>query len=185
MTNSMQPDHPALVGRRQVRFEGIPTGQLHQDGSICAALPLEIRAAPHDPDSPKKLYQRGFELALVAQVQAAAAWAAETGAAGDLMLSAALHCFDDDLGSLRLVVSQSAFQHGPAGSLPATPAQTTATLAAITTDKKEAVITAYSLVSDLLADMGAHQPHVLTPDGDIRLDRLEDYRSTLTGWDAK
>ncbi|MFE3637487.1 hypothetical protein [Streptomyces sp. NPDC059168] len=69
--------------------------------------------------------------------------------------------------------------------LPATPAQTTADLDAIVTDKREAVVAACALVSDLLADMGAHQPHVLTPEGDILVDRLStDFRQSLTGWDA-
>ncbi|EFE71909.1 hypothetical protein ABT269_21975 [Streptomyces viridosporus] len=44
---------------------------------------------------------------------------------------------------------------------------------------------AYALVSDLLADMGAHQPHVLTSEGDILTDRLNaDFRQALTGWDV-
>ncbi|MFI5672843.1 hypothetical protein [Streptomyces sp. NPDC051704] len=34
--------------------------------------------------------------------------------------------------------------------------------------------------------MGTHQPHVLTPDGNIRLDRLDgSYRQALTGWDPQ
>ncbi|MFF8513362.1 helix-turn-helix domain-containing protein [Streptomyces sp. NPDC015492] len=185
VTVNMRPDHPALVGRRQVRFEGVPTGQLHQDGSSSTALPLNSRADPFDDDAPARLYQRGLELDLVAQVQVAAAWAAETGAAGDLMLSAALHRPDGDLAPVRLVVSDSAFQHGPAVTITKTPAQTTANLAALAADKHEAVSTAYTLVADLLADMGTHQPHLLAPDGDIRLDRLGDYRQTLTGWDAQ
>ncbi|WP_405691213.1 hypothetical protein [Streptomyces sp. NBC_00057] len=49
----------------------------------------------------------------------------------------------------------------------ATPAQATADLAATTTDRREAVIPAHTLVSDLLADMGAHRPYLLTPQGDI------------------
>ena len=58
-------------------------------------------------------------------------------------------------------------------------------LGAIVTDKREAVVAAYALVADLLADMGAHQPYVLTPVGDIQIDRLNsDYRRQLTGWDA-
>ncbi|GEB60053.1 AlbA family DNA-binding domain-containing protein [Streptomyces gardneri] len=183
ITHHMKPDHPALVGRRQVRFEGSPTGQLHQDGSSYAALPLNIKKNPREPGDPKQLDQRELELELVVQVQTAAAWAAETGGAGDLMLSAALHRFDDDLIPLRLVVSESAFQHGPASPISRTPAQTTANLTALIADKREAVSTAYSLVADLLADMGTHQPHVLTPEGDIRVDRLDGPdRSALTGW---
>ncbi|WP_329240454.1 hypothetical protein OG223_53810 [Streptomyces sp. NBC_01478] len=58
-------------------------------------------------------------------------------------------------------------------------------LGAIVTDRREAVVAAYALVADLLADMGAHQPYVLTPDGDIQIARLNaDYRQQLTGWDA-
>ncbi|MEV5582211.1 hypothetical protein AB0L39_27090 [Streptomyces parvus] len=42
-----------------------------------------------------------------------------------------------------------------------------------------------ALVSDLLADMGVHQPHVLTSEGDILADRLNaDFRHALTGWKA-
>ncbi|WP_431998581.1 AlbA family DNA-binding domain-containing protein [Streptomyces fungicidicus] len=185
VTTHAQPERPVLVGRRQVRFEGIPSGQLHQDGSFYAALTMHLQGDQFDSDGPKRLSQRALELDLVTLVQAAAAWAAETGAAGDLMLSAALHRFDGNDGPVRLVVSESAFQHGPLMPLPATPAQTTADLDAIVTDKREAVVAACALVSDLLADMGAHQPHVLTPEGDILVDRLStDFRQSLTGWDA-
>ncbi|WP_217211901.1 helix-turn-helix domain-containing protein [Streptomyces sp. AC550_RSS872] len=185
VTTRVQPDRPVLVGRRQVRFEGDPTGQLHQDGAFYAALPTYFQGDQFDSDGPKRLSQRGIELDLVALVQSAAAWAAETGAAGDLMLSAALHRFDGSDDPVRLVVSEGAFQHGPLMPLPATPAHTTADLGAIVTDKREAVVVACALVSDLLADMGAHQPHVLTPDGDILTDRLNaDFRQALTGWTA-
>ncbi|MFE3143363.1 helix-turn-helix domain-containing protein [Streptomyces scopuliridis] len=91
ITTNMRPRYPLLVGRRQVRFEGHPTGQLHQDGSTYAARSLNLRDVEYQPDAPKRLYQRGLELDCVAMVQAAAAWAAETGGAGDLMFSAALH----------------------------------------------------------------------------------------------
>ncbi|NSL43656.1 helix-turn-helix domain-containing protein [Streptomyces sp. 8P21H-1] len=183
VTTRVQPDRPVLVGRRQVRFEGDPTGQLHQDGAFYVALPLNFRSDQFESDGPKRLFQRGIELDLVALVQAAAAWATETGAAGDVMLSAALHRFDGSDDPVRLVVSESAFQHGPAMPLPATPAQTTGDLAAIVIDKREAVVVACALVSDLLADMGAHQPYVLTPEGDILTDRLNDgFRHQLTGW---
>jgi hypothetical protein len=118
-------------------------------------------------------------------VQAAATWAAETGAAGDLVVSAALHRFEGSDRPVRLVASEGAFPDGPAAPLPEIPAQTTADLAAIVTDKREALVAAYTLVADLLADMGAHQPHVLTSEGDILTDRLNaDYRQLLTGWDA-
>ncbi|MFJ8728661.1 hypothetical protein [Streptomyces bauhiniae] len=185
VTHTMKPSYPALVGRRQVRFEGTTTGQLHQDGSSYTALPLNVQNDPVDADAPKRLYQRGLELELVAQVQVAAAWAAQAGGAGDLMLSAALHRFDNDLVPLRLVESESVFQRGHAGPISKTPVQTTADLAALVADKREAVIAAYALVADLLADMGTHQPYVLTPDGDLRLDRLGDHRRTLTGWDSQ
>ncbi|MFD4723390.1 helix-turn-helix domain-containing protein [Streptomyces sp. NPDC058423] len=181
VTSYMQPDHPALVGRRQVRFEGDPTGQLHQDGSIYAALVLELANQPPG-SSDKRLYQRGLELYLVTQVQAAAAWAVETGAGGDLMLSAELHRFDDGITPVRLVVSERHFQHGSVGPIPRTPAQTTSNLTALATDKREAVVTAYALAADLLADMGAHQPYLLTPEGDIQLDRLDGHHDRLTGW---
>lgn len=68
-----------LVGRRQVRFEGDPTGQLHQDGAFYVAPPINFQGDQFDSDEPERLYQRGLELDLVALVQAAAAWAAETG----------------------------------------------------------------------------------------------------------
>ncbi|MER7832191.1 ATP-binding protein [Streptomyces sp. NPDC095602] len=182
-TTNMQPDHPILVGRRQLRFQGIPTGQLHQDGCFYGALPIHVSGDRRQPEGPELLYQRGLELDLLNQVQAAAAWASETGATGDIMLSAALHRFDGNDQPLRLAVSEDAFQRGPVGALPATPAQTTADLAAITTDKQEAVVTAYALVSDLLADMGAHQPHLLTPEGNIDLAELDSsWRAKLTGW---
>lgn len=61
VTSYMQPTHPALVGRRQVRFEGDPTGQLHQDGSLYAALILELADQPPG-SSDKRLDQRGLEL---------------------------------------------------------------------------------------------------------------------------
>ncbi|MGV4888024.1 hypothetical protein ACSR0Z_15675 [Streptomyces viridosporus] len=185
VTPRVQPDRPVLVGRRQVRFEGGPTGQLHQDGAFYVAPPIDFQGDQFDSDGPERLYQRGLELDLVALVQAAAAWAAETGVAGDLMLSAALHRFDGSEEAVRLVVSESAFQHGPLMPIPATPAQTTADLTAIVADKREAVVVACALVSDLLADMGAHQPHVLTSEGDILTDRLNaDFRQALTGWDV-
>ncbi|MEU6497598.1 hypothetical protein [Streptomyces sp. NPDC046984] len=127
--------------------------------------------------------QRALELDLVALVQAAAAWAAETGAAGGLMLSAALHRYDGSDKLVRLIVNESAFQHGPALPLPATPAQTTGDLAAVVTDKREAVVAACALASDLLADMGAHQPYILTSEGDLLTDRLNDgFLFQLTGW---
>ncbi|MFI5672844.1 helix-turn-helix domain-containing protein [Streptomyces sp. NPDC051704] len=52
VTSNMKPNQPALVGRRQVRFEGIPTGQLHQDGSSYGALPLNVKADPIDNGAP-------------------------------------------------------------------------------------------------------------------------------------
>ncbi|MFH9757290.1 helix-turn-helix domain-containing protein [Streptomyces griseus] len=182
ITTNARPHRPVLVGRRQVRFEGIPTGQLHQDGSFYAARPINIRPSHHDPEGPGILYHRGLELDLVTLVQASAAWAAESGAAGDLMISAALHRFDDSDAPVHLRVSEHSFSDGPPAPLPPTPAQTTANLAAIINDKREAVVTACALVSDLLADMGAHQPSVLTSDGDIVLARLGDHRHHLTGW---
>lgn len=182
ITTNARPHRPVLVGRRQVRFEGIPAGQLHQDGSFYAARPINIRPSHHDPEGPRILYHRGLELDLVTLVQASAAWAAESGAAGDLMISAALHRFDDSDAPVHLRVSEHSFSDGPPAPLPPTPAQTTANLAAIINDKREAVVTACALASDLLADMGAHQPSVLTSDGDIVLARLGDHRHHLTGW---
>ncbi|MFJ3825577.1 AlbA family DNA-binding domain-containing protein [Streptomyces nodosus] len=179
VTTNVQPSRPVLVGRRQVRFEGVPTGQLHQDGSFYAALPINLQSDHTNDDGPKRLFQRGLELDLVALVQAAAAWAAETGSAGDLMLSAALHRFDDSDKPVHLIASEHAFHHGPATPLPAVPAQTTGDLSAIVTDQREAVVVACALVSDLLADMGAHEPHVLTPEGEILIDRLKGFRHTL------
>ncbi|MFF1717396.1 helix-turn-helix domain-containing protein [Streptomyces sp. NPDC058268] len=179
VTTNVQPARPVLVGRRQVRFEGVPTGQLHQDGSFYAALPINLQSDHTNDDGTKRLYQRGLELDLVALVQAAAAWAAETGSAGDLMLSAALHRFDDSDKLVHLIVSEYAFHHGPATPLPAVPAQTTGDLSALVTDQREAVVVACALVSDLLADMGAHEPHVLTPEGEILMDRIADFRHTL------
>jgi hypothetical protein len=185
VTEHMRPYPPALVGRRQVRFEGTPTGQLHQDGSSYTALPLNVQEDPvHGDTAPRRLYHRELELELVSQVQVAAAWAAETGGGGDIALSVALHRFDDDRIPLRLVASGSVFQHGSAGPLSETPAQTTANLAALVADKHEAVSTAYALAADLLADMGTHQPFVLTPEGDLRRERLDDLRHMLIGWDA-
>ncbi|CAH9420201.1 hypothetical protein SGL43_07259 [Streptomyces globisporus] len=81
-----------------------------------------------------------------------------------------------------MVVSERHFQHGSVGPIPRTPAQTTANLAALATDKREAAVTAYALAADLLADMGAHQPYLLTPDGDIQLGRLDGHHDTPTGW---
>lgn len=179
VTTNVQPSRPVLVGRRQVRFEGVPTGQLHQDGSFYAALPINLQSDHANDDGPKRLFQRGLELDLVALVQAAAAWAAETGSAGDLVLSAALHRFDDSDKPVHLITSEHAFTHGTATPLPAVPAQTTGDLSAIVTDQREAVVVACALVSDLLADMGAHEPHVLTPEGEILMDRLEGFRHTL------
>lgn len=73
----------------------------------------------------------------------------------------------------------------PALPLPVTLAQTTGDLAAIVTDKREAVVVACGLASDLPADMGAHQPHILTPEGDILTARLNDgFRHQLTGWES-
>ncbi len=179
VNNNVQPARPVLVGRRQVRFEGVPTGQLHQDGSFYAALPINLQSDHSNDDGPKRLFQGGLEFDLVALVQAAAAWAAETGSAGDLMLSAALHRFDDSDKPVHLIVSEHAFTHGPAMPLPAVPAQTTGDLAALVTDQREAVVVAWALVSDLLADMGAHEPHVLTPDGEILGDRLQGLQHAL------
>jgi hypothetical protein len=132
-----------------------------------------------------KLYHRGLELDLVVLVQAAAAWVAETGAAGDLMLSAALHRFDGSNRPVRLIASEDAFREGLIAPIPETPAQTTMALGAVVSDKREAVIAGHTLVADLLADMGAHQPHVVTPDGDLLTSRLgAGYRQLLTGRDA-
>ncbi|MEV6011988.1 ATP-binding protein [Streptomyces sp. NPDC051976] len=181
VTTSLMPQHPVLVGRRQVRFEGTSTGQLHQDGSFYGARPLNLR--PDRRQGPDQLSQIGIELDLVALVQSAAHWAAETGATDDLMLSAALHRFDDNDDPVKLIVTDDVFQHGPVGRLSLAAAEITADLRALADDKHEAVIVAYSLASDLLADMGAHQPHVLTPDGDIQTNRLSsDWKRMLTGW---
>jgi hypothetical protein len=179
VTAAVQPARPVLVGRRQVRFEGEPTGQLHQDGSFYAAVPINLQSDHTNDDGPKRLYQRGLELDVVALVQAAAAWAAETGSAGDLMLSAALHRFDDSDKPLHLIAAEHAFHHGPATPLPAVPAQTTGDLAAIVTDRREAVVVACALLSDLLADMGAHEPHALTSEGEILIDRIKGLRHSL------
>ncbi|MER6561042.1 ATP-binding protein [Streptomyces sp. NPDC001027] len=179
VTTNVQPARPVLVGRRQVRFEGVPTGQLHQDGSFYAARPINLQSDHTNDDGPKRLFQSGLELDLVALVQAAAAWAAETGSAGDLMLSAALHRFDDSDKPVHLIAAEHAFPHGHAMPFPATPAQTTGDLSAIVTDQREAVVVAWALVSDLLADMGAHEPHVLTPEGEILMDRLGGFRHML------
>ncbi|MFF3313532.1 helix-turn-helix domain-containing protein [Streptomyces sp. NPDC002952] len=184
VTLNARPQHPPLVGRRQVRFEGIPTGQLHQDGSFYAARTISLHSDRRDAANPDQMSQRAFELDLVTLLQAAAAWAAETGAAGDLMLSAALHRYDGSDKLVRLIVTESVFQHGPTLPFPTAPAQTTGDLTAIVTDKREAVVVACTLASDLLADMGANQPHILTPDGDILTDRLNDgLRHQLTGWE--
>ncbi|MFI7414053.1 hypothetical protein ACIBU0_35945 [Streptomyces sp. NPDC049627] len=122
----------------------------------------------------------------MALVQAASAWAAETGAVGDLVLSVTFHRFDGSDRPVRLAASEEAYpRDGHVAPFPQSPAQTTVDLGAIVTDKREAVVAAYALVADLLADMGAHQPYVLTSDGDIQIDRLNsDYRQQLTGWDA-
>ncbi len=87
---------------------------------------------------------------------------------------------------LRLVESEEAYpREGTVAPFPESPARTTVELGAIVTDKREAVAAAYVLVADL-ADMGAHQPHVLTPDGDIQTGRLNaDYRQQLTRWTAQ
>ncbi|MFF1643222.1 helix-turn-helix domain-containing protein [Streptomyces sp. NPDC058246] len=179
VTTNVQPARPVLVGRRQVRFEGVPTGQLHQDGSFYAVLPINLQSDHTNDDGPKRLFQSGLELDLVALVQAAAAWAAETGSVGDLVLSAALHRFDDSDKPVHLIASEHAFPHGPAMRFPSVPAQTTGDLAALVTDQREAVVVACALVSDLLADMGAHEPHVLTPEGEILIDRLQGLRHSL------
>ncbi|GGK28156.1 hypothetical protein GCM10011583_70170 [Streptomyces camponoticapitis] len=50
--------------------------------------------------------------------------------------------------------------------------------------RKRSQRTACALVADPLADMGAHQPYVLTSHGDILIDRLGDFRSDVTGWDG-
>lgn len=185
ITTVMCPDLPVLTGRRQVRFEGDPTGQLHQDGSFFAAVAVGTSPDRHAPTEPLLLHQRDLELSLVALVQAAAAWATETGAIGDLMLSAALHHSQGNNVPLRLSVIDEGFNRGPVSPVPTVPARLTADLAALATDKTEAVITAYGLVSDLLADMGASEPHVLTAEGDIRLARLtSEYRAELTGWNT-
>ncbi|MFD3880121.1 MULTISPECIES: hypothetical protein [Streptomyces griseus group] len=36
--------------------------------------------------------------------------------------------------------------------------------------------------SPLFADMGAHQPYLLAPEGDIQLDFLDGHHDSLTGW---
>ncbi|MGW6202561.1 hypothetical protein ACWF9B_02735 [Streptomyces sp. NPDC055089] len=94
--------------------------------------------------------------------------------------------FSRGITPVRLVVSERHFQHGSVGPIPRTPAQTTANLAALATDKREAVVTAYALaadlLADLLADMGAHQPYLLTPEGDIQLGRRDGHHDTPTGW---
>jgi hypothetical protein len=184
ITERVRPDGPVLVGRRQARFEGSPSGQLHEDGSFYGALSLGLQPSRRGPEEPEQLYQRGFELDLVALVQAAAAWAAETGAAGDLLLSAELRHWDGSDKRVYLAATDSPFAEGPAVPFPLAPAQTTADLAAVVNDKREAVVAACALASDLLADMGTHQPHLLKPDGDIALARLDGYRHWIVNWDA-
>ncbi|WP_331751947.1 ATP-binding protein [Streptomyces chartreusis] len=182
ITRHVQPGSRALVGRRQVRFEGDPTGQLHQDGSLFAALSINLQDDRFKPEGPRKLYQLGLELDAVALVQAAAAWAAETGAAGDLMLSASLHRWDDGR-PVHVVVSEHSFAEGSGEQFPSLPAETTGDLAAILTDKREAVVVACALLSDLMADMGTHQPHALTPSGELLIGKLPpDYQRTLAHW---
>ena len=123
-------------------FEGSPTGHLHQDGSFWSALPLNIGNDRRSLEGPKLLYQPGLELGLVAQVQAAVAWAAETGASGDIMFVAVLYHYGCSDVPLHLAISQDAFQRGPVTSVPAAPAQTMADLTALTLSTKEAVIVA-------------------------------------------
>ncbi|MFD5271543.1 hypothetical protein [Streptomyces sp. NPDC058335] len=72
----------------------------------------------------------------MALVQAAAAWAVETGAAGGMMLSAALHRFDDGDKPVHLIASEHAFRHGPAMPFPAVSAQTTGDLAIVTDQRR-------------------------------------------------
>ncbi|MFJ2154204.1 hypothetical protein ACIOHB_36285 [Streptomyces microflavus] len=95
------------------------------------------------------------------------------------MLSAALHRFDNSDKPVHLIASEQTFHHGAATPLPVNPAQATGDLAAIVTDQREAVIVACALVSDLLADMGAHEPHLLTPDGEILHNRLQGFQDWL------
>ncbi|UZJ33760.1 AlbA family DNA-binding domain-containing protein [Streptomyces endophytica] len=181
LTDKMQPRHPVLAGRRQVRFEGAPIGQLHQDGSFYGAMPLDYKEAQCDRDGANALSQIGLELHLVTLVQAASAWAVESGATGEILLATALHRFDDK--DVRLNNSEDPGLWGSAVALPSTPVRTTADLVAVATNMREAITMAYTLASDLLADMGAHEPGILTPEGDLRVERLNSgWRHRLTGW---
>ncbi|MFI2188184.1 hypothetical protein [Streptomyces sioyaensis] len=108
-------------------------------------------------------------------------WATESGAAGEILLATTLHRFDDK--DVRLNNSEDPGLWGPVVALPSTPARTTADLAAVATNMCEAIIVAYTLASDLLADMGAHEPGILNPEGDLRVERLNSgWRHRLTGW---
>ncbi|CAL9333187.1 hypothetical protein SUDANB106_00115 [Streptomyces sp. enrichment culture] len=67
--------------------------------------------------------------------------------------------------------------------MPKTPAQTTADLTALAADHHEAAVTAHTLITDLLADLGAHEPCFLTPDGHITTEDLSSaYTAQLSGW---
>ncbi|MEU1691219.1 ATP-binding protein [Streptomyces hirsutus] len=169
----VRPRGSAVVARRQVRFEGSPAGQLHEDGSFYAAVELELqqsRKAPHH--DPKLLDSRVVELTLTQLVQAAAAWATEAGAGGDLMLCTRLYRFGGTDAPLRLVDSDSLSEEGPVSTVPDNSAQTTAHLAAVAAERAEAVSAAYTLAADLLADMGVDEPRVLTPHGELKTEPL-------------
>lgn len=141
-------DRPASPGRQLLRGGAHqPPERPLQPGWSQAAVPTRTRTRPRGPGTGCRRL------------------GAETGAAGDVMLSAALHCFDDSDKPVHLTASEQAFNHGPATPLPTIPAQTTGDLAAIVTDQPEAVVVACALVSEFLADMGAHEPYVLTPKG--------------------
>jgi hypothetical protein len=183
-TDRVNPSDPVLAGRRQVRFEGSVTGQLHEDGSSYLASVLWLNEDQRGAPEPQLLYSSELELPLLTQVEAAASWADMATAGGDLMLSVQLHRLDGAEQPVRVALNaDTVFQHGPVGVLPKEPASVTADLAALAADHAEAVITAHSIAADLLADLGLHQPGSLTPSGELDRSCLSHgWRAMLEGW---
>lgn len=173
----VQPRGAALVGRRQVRFEGNPTGQLHEDGSLYCAVEIELKSSISDPAHDlKTLDQREVEVALLDLTRAAAAWAAESGAGGDLMLRAQLHRYGGRNRPFRMRNEDFASAiEGPVATVPQEAADTVAQLAALVTSELEAVSAAYTLAADLLADMGVGEPRILTAHGAMNTQALADH----------
>jgi hypothetical protein len=173
-----------------------PHAELHYSGSGFAAtnkmaLVPEVRKPTNLPD---QIYQDGLEIAVFELLLMLAHHAVECGASGECVLRAQLHP-SQQTGPLDLPVATEVYE--PAGDYYGDPtmskyqsvrdslvlkgAQThptyaSASLGELVSNLSTAVVTAYALAADILAEFGVSEPSILGPDGTINAGRLIDYR---------